>query len=407
MVPTVRHEISTSDVLHLEPLPEGPRSRVTVDSILRRLPGARLTIKANAPSGAILLKIFRGKSARSRAEDEAKAARRLADAGVRAPKVIGIFRVTTDDTSPETMFACALEWIGDGIALDRALTAASPAERSMIASVAADGFSKIERAHLVHGDPHPRNFLWTGEALAWLDAGAVTKKLFTPSKKSRIEHRVAFLAALPPDFDREISSALFEQIDGAPLFAGFDVESAVLRRRAELLRAFARKMLRTNSRARVEKTADAVVFCVADGAVAEFFDRPFPWSRPIESAVARRELPQNLVKIDVFPFDGRIEKAVSDDLLKAWQMGLFLDSRGITAPRIDAIIAQRTESTLVELIVVMRPVPSGTAEIASDTFQAFGRLLRAYGISSRGSFADFGTLDGRPVVRTLDGLNFA
>lgn len=406
MVPTVRHEISTSDVLHLEPVPDGPRSRVTVDSILRRLPGARLTIKAIAPNGAILLKIFCGRGARSRADDEAKAARRLADSGVRVPNVVGIFRVTPDGAPSETMFACGLELIDGGMALDRALFCASNADRLRIASVAADGFSRIEKARLVHGDPHPRNFLWTGKTLVWLDAGALDKKFLSPSKRTCIEHRVAFLAALPPDFDREMSSALFEGVDGTPQFVGFDVASAVGRRRTELRRAFTRKMLRTNSRARVEKTADAVVFCVADGAVAEFIGRRLPWSRPIDSAVIRRELPKNLVKIDVFPFDGHIEKAVSDDLLASWQMGLFLDSRGLTAPRIDAIVAQRTESSLVELIVVVRPAPSGTVEITSEAFESFDRLLRAYGIVCR-SADDVATLDDHPVILSLESVTFA
>lgn len=220
--------LSAADVFARASLPVAPfelrladGELLTVDAVLRLLPGRRLTARVSRRGGPQLLKLFARPRERSR---ELRGLHALAAAAIPGPRLLG--------TSRQAVFT---SWIHDARTLADCLQESTDAaEQQVLLAQALAAFGCLQAARLHHADPHLGNFLRTPDGVLHLvDGGAIRRRAWWHARDGGL----ALFCAQLPLAERE------------PLWRALGEEALRLRpaiARADRLRArrFAAKSLR-------------------------------------------------------------------------------------------------------------------------------------------------------------------
>lgn len=369
--------LSAADIFARTPLPAVPFELrladgevLTVDAVLRLLPGRRLTARVSRSGGPQLLKLFARPRERSR---ELRGLRALADAAIPGPCLLG--------TSRQAVFT---SWIDDARTLADCLRqSASTAEKQVLLAQALAAFGCLQAARLHHMDPHLENFLRTPDGVLHLvDAGAIRRRAWW---QARDGGRALFCAQLPLAEREPLWRALGEE--AVPLRAAIA--------RADRLRArrFAAKSLRECSEftARRNWSERRVLRRDSDGpelqAILADPDRAMRSARLLKDGnsatvvrlgCAGRDLVLKRYNIKG-PRHAVLRAVQTTRAARSWRNAALLQALGIATPPAVALLERRSGPLRSTAYLLMEAVDGATlADVAADevALPRAGRDLR-------------------------------
>ena len=179
---------------------------ITVQEILRLLPGKRLALIADDGPTKVFIKLFMGKAAQKYQQRELRGVKRMHSAQVASPRLVWQGRLKGRGTG----LLLAFEYINQARSLREAfMNDEEPAGQLTLMTRAMAVIAKLHQSGAVQADIHLDNFLIQGERLYMVDGGALLRKTQTPlSVAKSLDNLAQFFAQFQPRFAPLIPPAL-------------------------------------------------------------------------------------------------------------------------------------------------------------------------------------------------------
>lgn len=258
------------------------RCRITIEKVLRILPGKRLVARATTEDGVnILIKLYLGRSAKRYALREVRGTTLIHNASIPTPRLLW-----QGETDTNTGNLLAFEFLEDAVSLQTDWQ--HTMSRSDHLEILREAMSMLAQMHargVIQRDIHLGNFLRAGNQLYMIDGGHVERHRYGPlSIGDSIANLAEFFAQFFPRYDSLIPLVFPEYLKARSRQARESelarLDSALSRCREVRKRGYLRKTLRDCTQFECETTFRRFLVCVRDSLnrdIMELLDRPDYW----------------------------------------------------------------------------------------------------------------------------------
>ena len=183
----------------------GDQCEVTINKILRLLPGKRIVAVADDGNRLLLVKLFIGRFASRYKKREATGVKAIMSAGVNTPGLLWQGKLKSGGG-----FVLAFEYLDGSCSLtDEWEELTSQDEQLALLARVMSVLAKLHEAGVVQNDIHPGNFLTRAGTVYTIDGGDVTSKVTAPlSTTKSLQNLALFFAQFYARFDNLVPEAL-------------------------------------------------------------------------------------------------------------------------------------------------------------------------------------------------------